>query len=175
MFQQSRSAAPRRSRLAHALAVEEPTTNVLAEGDESGAAASGESDASPIGPPSGAAAATGAGAAGSAAGERSSQSLSGSGASAQTSPEHTASAAAGGAGGASASASTAGAAGGVKPQTQALPTSNSNSSSLSHKPSRFVTTKAPDDSLKTADTAAKALDDDTRAHAILCHFCLRCL
>lgn len=162
IFQQSRTAPPRRSRLAHSLAVEEAGANVLAEGDESGAATSGESDASPTSPPSGAPVAAAGGAVpakgSDSAGEPSPQSASATGSpptSAQTSPEHAAAPAAAAAGDASASAT-----GGVKAQPLPAPAVTS----LSGKPTRFVTTKAPD-ILNAAADIAKPHDDEPSAHA----------
>ena len=170
-FPNSRSAGPRRSRLAHVSAVEESGTNVLAEGDESGAAASGESDASPTSLPPGVAsgAAPAKDFASASIGEQSPQSLSASAtgspvASAQTSPEHTTAPAA--AGDAVASASATASTAGVKAQSQ--PAVASRAPSLSGKPSRFVTTKATDDILNAPDTA-KAPDDETSALAIASH------
>ena len=165
IFQQfnPRSAGARRSRLTHVSAVEDSGTNVLAEGDESGAAASGESDASPTSLPPGVAAGAAPAKGSASAGEQSPQSLSATGspvASAHTSPEHSTAPAAAG----DASAETAG----VKAQTQPAVAS---ASTRSAKPSRFVTTKAPDDILKTSDTA-KAPDDETGAHAIASHHTL---
>ena len=146
----------------HSLAVEEAGANVLAEGDESGAATSGESDASPTSPPSGAPVAAAGGAVpakgSDSAGEPSPQSASATGSpptSAQTSPEHAAAPAAAAAGDASASAT-----GGVKAQPLPAPAVTS----LSGKPTRFVTTKAPD-ILNAAADIAKPHDDEPSAHA----------